>query len=99
LEREGDERGRRDVHTFCDLKSSFHLSWCDQEAMVRPCDDVRTVREGGSIARGALDEFPLFQRCANLACCDISEDVELWFKHRDPVGCRTHCGLSEGSDP
>jgi len=51
------------------------------------------------MARGALDEFPLFRRCANIACCDITEDVELGCKHRDPVGCRTHCGVSEGTDP
>ena len=51
------------------------------------------------MARGALDEFPLFQRCANIARCDITEGVELGCKYRDAVGCRTHCGLSEGADP
>jgi len=51
------------------------------------------------MARGALDEFLLFRKCANIARCDITEDVELGCKHRDPVGCRTHCGVSEGADP
>ena len=51
------------------------------------------------MARGAFDEFPLFRRCANIVRCDITEDVELGCKHRDPVGCRTHCSLSEGADP
>jgi len=51
------------------------------------------------MARGALDEFPPFRRCANIARCDIAEDVELGCKHRDPVSCRMHCSLSEGADP
>jgi len=51
------------------------------------------------MARGALDEFPLFWRCANIVRWDITEDVELGCKHRDPVGCRTHCSISEGADP
>jgi len=51
------------------------------------------------MARGALDGFLLFWRCANIAHHDITEDVELECKHSDPVGCRTHCGLSEGADP
>ena len=51
------------------------------------------------MTRGAFDEFLLFRRCANIARRDITEDVELGCKHRDAVGCRTHCSLSEGADP
>jgi len=51
------------------------------------------------MACGALNEFLLFRRCADIAHWDINEDVELGCKHRDPVGCRIHCGLSEGANP
>jgi len=35
---------------FCDLKSSFRLSWCDQEATVmhvRPCEGWQRRGEAG----------------------------------------------------
>jgi len=66
---------------------------------VRPCEGWERGGGGLAMARGALDEFPLFWRCANVVRCDTTEDVELGCKHRDPVGCRMHCGLSEGADP
>ena len=58
---------------------------------------VRLGERGGGLAmaRGALDEFPLFRRCANIARCDITEDAELGYKHRDPVSCRTAAFLKE----
>jgi len=39
--------GRRDVHMFCDLESSFRLSWCDQEATVRPVRPCESWERGG----------------------------------------------------
>lgn len=58
----------------------------------------REREEGQAVARGALDEFSLFRRYANVACCDITEDVELGCKHIQGSR-RTHYGRFEGAHP
>jgi len=61
---------------------------------------VRAGREGGRAGHGpwGTRRVSAIPECANIARFDITEDVELGCKHRGPVGCPTHCGLSEGAD-